>query len=123
MEKLAAINTSPAIASATARRGRRKRSIQNGTLAAIKIGATAEVTASQRNGCWAMRRKGIAAHTGLLIHVLIDRENTTSTATAPKLRLGAENFFAKTTTAGASIMIVAIASRPIHQIVSLFSGE
>src|SRR2546430_37883 len=124
MEKLVAINIRPAIASAAARRGRRRRSTQNGTLAAIMIGATADVTANQRNGCWVMDRKGIAAHTGLLICVLIISENVTSTASAGKDRLpGAENFFPKITTAGSSIMIVAIASRPIHQMVSFFSGE
>src|SRR5712691_3655187 len=71
-----------------------------------------------------MRKNGIAAQSGLLIHVLIATENMTSTATVTKLRLlGAENFFTKIMAAGRSIMIVAIASRPIHQIVSLFSGE
>src|SRR5258708_37802341 len=98
IEKVTAIKTSPAIASAIARRGRRRRSIQNGTLAAIKIGASVDVTASQRNGCWAMRKNGMTIQTGLLITVLIANENTASSATTRRFRrFDVVNFLANIT--------------------------
>src|ERR1700716_1124821 len=72
------IATTPAATSVTGLVRPRAHLNQIGILAAIRIGATADVTPNQRKGCWAIFKKGSIAHSGLLSAVAIRTEKSTT---------------------------------------------
>src|SRR6267142_1690236 len=127
--------TTPTASSVTGLVRPRAHLIQSGILAAIRMGATADVTASQRNGCWAILRKGSIAHNGLLIAVAISTEKITTQHTTfisfcfafssslVTLDVVCRVILNRAATAGKAIANVAIIKMLIHQRVTLFSAE